>query len=57
MMAFESDDMQGEIEKGKGKGFKVISGPVEIQTNLHGKLKAAHIEGPNKIRVELLHKV
>jgi len=57
MMAFESDNIQGEIEKVKGQGFKVISGPVEIQANLHGKLKAAHIEGPNKIRVELFQKV
>ena len=57
MVAFESDDIQEDIRRVKEKGFKVISGPVETEANLHGKLVAADIEGPSTMRVELFQKI
>jgi hypothetical protein len=57
LVAFESDDLQADIARVKEKGFKVLSGPVEIQSNLHGKIKAAHVEGPSNIRAERPEKI
>ena len=57
MIAFESSDLEDDLSKVRKQGFNVISGPVPAETSLHGKIKAADIEGPNKIRVELFQKV
>jgi catechol 2,3-dioxygenase-like lactoylglutathione lyase family enzyme len=57
MLAFESNALEADIAKVTEKGFQVLTGPVEVNSMLHGKIKAADVEGPSKIRVELFQKI
>jgi len=57
MLAFESSDLEGDLARIKNKGFKVTSGPVQLETPLHGRVNAANVEGPSEISVELFQKV
>jgi len=57
LISFESSDLDGDLSLVKGQGFRVISGPVQVEAPLHGKVKAAGVEGPSNIRVELFQKL
>ena len=57
MTSFQSDNLDEDISAVKKKGFEVISGPLQIETPLHGKVRAVDIEGPSKARVEFFQKV
>lgn len=57
MLSFESDNLDSELAALNQKGFSILSGPVPVNTALHGKVLAANVEGPSKLRVELFQKL
>jgi catechol 2,3-dioxygenase-like lactoylglutathione lyase family enzyme len=50
-IGFSFDDLSGALEKMRKDGVKVTQ---EIQTAFHGKVKYAFIEGPDRVRIELV---
>jgi len=56
MIAFETDDLSGLMEKFKEEKIKVLSGPVEMESGPHGKINTIIGEGPSKVMVEFFEK-
>ncbi len=50
-IGFSFEDLGGALEKMRKDGVKVTQ---EIQTAFHGKVKYAFIEGPDRVRIELV---
>jgi catechol 2,3-dioxygenase-like lactoylglutathione lyase family enzyme len=50
-IGFSFEDLGGALEKMRKDGVKVTK---EIQTAFHGKVKYAFIEGPDRVRIELV---
>ena len=57
MLSFESDDLDTDIKNIQSKGFNIIAGPVKTKSALHGSIRAADIEGPDKVRIEIFEKM
>jgi len=53
MISFEVDDLSSHIENFKQEGIPILSGPVELHTKVHGKMRAIIVEGPNGEMIEL----
>jgi catechol 2,3-dioxygenase-like lactoylglutathione lyase family enzyme len=53
MILFEVDDLSFLMERLEKEGIAVVSGPVELDTGLHGKMKVITVEGPNSSLVGL----
>jgi len=54
--SFEVDDLSAALGSCRERGFTVLSGPVDWETNRHGKLSAATVEGPVGVMIELFHR-
>ena len=53
MISFEVDDLPSVMGRLNQEGIPVVSGPVELNTSLHGKMNAITVEGPNSSLVGL----
>lgn len=53
MISFEVDALSPFIETCKMEGVPILSGPMELHTKLHGKMRAMTVEGPSGEIVEL----
>jgi len=56
MISYEVDDLSSLIETFKKEGIAILSGPVELHTKLHGKMRAITVEGPYGEMVELFER-
>jgi len=56
MIAFETDDLSGLMEKFKKEKVNIISGLVEMELAPHGKINTIIAEGPSKVTVEFFEK-
>lgn len=55
--SFEVEDLSVTIAKCREHGFVILSGPVDLETQRHGKLKAATVEGPVGVMIELFQRL
>jgi len=55
--SFEVDDLTATLEKCRQHDFPILSGPVDWETRRHGELKAATVEGPVGVMIELFQRV
>jgi catechol 2,3-dioxygenase-like lactoylglutathione lyase family enzyme len=53
MLTFESDNLEVDLAAISSGGFTVLSGPVQVETSLHGKVIASIVEGPGRTHIEL----
>jgi catechol 2,3-dioxygenase-like lactoylglutathione lyase family enzyme len=51
-LAFETADLPGLLAGVTAAGFTVLSGPVEMEVGLHGRITAATVRGPNDVLIE-----
>jgi len=51
-LAFETADLPGLLARVTAAGFTVLSGPVEMDMCLHGRITAATVRGPNQVLLE-----
>ena len=56
MISFETDDLNGLIDKFKKEKITILSGPVERESGPQGKIKAITVEGPSKVMLEFFEK-
>ena len=56
MISFEVDNLSSLMETFQKEGIAIISGPVELQTKLHGKMRAITVEGPSGTMIELFER-
>jgi len=55
-MSFEVDNLASLMETFKKEGIAILSGPVELHTKLHGKMRAITVEGANGELIELFER-
>jgi len=53
MISFEVDDLSSLMETCKKEGVAILSGPMELHNQLHGKMRAIILESPNGVMIEL----
>lgn len=53
MISFEVEDLSAFMEPCKKKGVAILSGPVELHSKLHGRIRVITLEGPNGVMIEL----
>ena len=53
MISFEVDDLSSFMETCEKKEVAILSGPVELHTQLHGKMRVIILESPNGVMIEL----
>jgi len=51
-LAFETADLPGLLARVTAADFTVLSGPVEMEVGLHGRITAAIVRGPNDVLIE-----
>ena len=56
MMSFEVDNLSSLIKTFKQERIPILSGPVELHTKVHGKMRAIIVEGPGGTMVELFER-
>lgn len=56
MISFESNDLKDDLAKITDGGYKVLSGPMRVESRLHGSVMAADIAGPSDLRMEFFQK-
>ena len=56
MISFEVDALLSLMETLKKEGIAILSGPVELQTKVHGKMRAITVEGPSGVMIELFER-
>lgn len=56
MYSFEVDDLLLLTEMLEKEGIAILSGPVELHTELHGKMKAITVEAPGDTMIELFER-
>jgi len=56
MISFEVDALLSLMETFKKEGISILSGPVELHTKVHGKMRAITVEGPSGVMVELFER-
>jgi len=56
MISFEVDNLASLTEKFEKEGITILSGPVELHTKVHGKMRAITVEGPSGAMIELFER-
>lgn len=56
MMSFEVDALSSLMETFNREGIAILSGPVELQTKVHGKMRAITVEAPGGTMIELFER-
>lgn len=56
MYSFEVDKLSSLTETLKREGIVILSGPVELHTELHGKIRAITVQAPGSTMVELFER-
>jgi len=56
MISFEVDNLASLTEKFEKEGITILSGPVELHTKVHGKMRAITVEGPGGAMIELFER-
>ena len=51
-LAFQTDDLDALTGKIQSAGYRIIAGPIEMETGIHGKIKTVIVEGPNRALLE-----
>jgi len=53
MISFEVDNLLPLMETFRKEGISILSGPVELPTKVHGRMRAITVEGPSGVMIEL----
>jgi len=56
MISFEVDKLSSLMETLKKERITILSGPVELRTKVHGKMRAIVAEGPSGVIIELFER-
>ena len=56
MISFETDDLSAQLDKITEEKFTILSGPVEIQDAIYGKIRSATVNGPSGMMIEIYEK-
>jgi hypothetical protein len=51
-MAFKVEDLEALMTKVRASGHKILTGPVEMEIPVHGRIRAAVVSGPNQALLE-----
>lgn len=56
MISFEVNALFSLMETCKKEGISILSGPVDLHTKVHGKMRAITVEGPSGAMIELFER-
>jgi len=56
MLSFQVDNLDATLEALNQREYHILSGPIELGTKVHGKIRALTVEAPAGVMVELFEK-
>ena len=55
-LSFETDSLSELLARCQAAGYPTVGGPIELETGIHGRARAAVVRGPNQVLLEFFEK-